>query len=171
MKARFLISFCLLGFSICLMSGSPKKNEMAPAKVDPAKKYARQLSETMMSSEQYDEMLQAIVQGGVSMAADDLEINGGVPDVQGKGKDVETALRKKFTYEYFIGTNSTTIQKNFDAKEMAAILRFLGTDVGKKWLKHTPTIIGETMNNVQTDLQVMVPKLADLLKTPEVPKT
>lgn len=166
MKARYIVTVCLLGvlpMSVIAGKGSLRVES-------PKEKFARQLSETMMSSEQYDKMLQAIVQGGISMAADDVEINGGVPDVQGKAKDVEAALRKKFTYKYFIGTNSTTIQKKFEAKEMGAILTFLATDAGKKWLKHTPTIIDETFGNVQTDLQVMIPQLADLLKKPEAKK-
>jgi hypothetical protein len=55
------------------------------------------------------------------------------------------------------------MSKNFSEKELGDILAFYNTPVGKKWTKHTPEIISETMMQLQLDLQEKLPKMVDAL--------
>jgi len=108
-------------------------------------------------------MTDAIVQTGMAAAKAKIESDKMKVDLTKKGKDLEKSLRNQFTYDYFIKVNTKTMSKNFTEKELGEILAFYSTSVGKKWTKHTPEIISETMMQIQLDLQEKLPKFVDAL--------
>lgn len=117
------------------------------------------LSKTMLTMEQYEQMMSSIVQNAIAMAEEKAELDKLKIDLGKEAKRIEDSLRNKFTYAYFIGMNSKTMQKNFKDDELKKIVAFYETDLGKKWIQYTPEIITETMTNVQADLQSEMPKL------------
>jgi len=131
----------------------------APSTANPA----TELSRTMLPKEQYDQMIEGIVQTGLAMANAKVEQDKLKVDFEKESQKIEKSLREKFTYDYFISMNSKTMKKNFSEVELKTILGFYQTDLGRKWIKHTPEIITETMLMVQTDLQEQLPKLVDAM--------
>ncbi len=123
------------------------------------------LSRTMLSKDQYEQMMSSIVQNAVAMAEAKAEQDKLKIDLAKEAKRIEDSLRHQFTYQYFIGMNSKTMQKNFKDAELKKILDFYETDLGKKWIQYTPEIITETMTNVQADLQLEMPKLVDAMSS------
>jgi hypothetical protein len=126
-------------------------------------KNAEALSKAMLPEAQFKQMSDAIVQTGLGAAQAKVESEKLAIDMDKKGKDLEKSLRSAFTYEYFIALNSKTMMKNFSDDELGKILGFYNTPVGKKWTKHTPEIISETMTQIQMDLQEKLPKLVDAM--------
>jgi hypothetical protein len=123
------------------------------------------LSKTMLSLEQYEQIMSSIVQNAVAMAEAKAEKDKLKIDLGKEAKRIEDSLRRQFTYAYFIEMNSKTMQKNFKDDELKKIVAFYETDLGKKWIKYTPEIITETMANVQTDLQAEMPKLVEAMSS------
>lgn len=137
----------------------------AATSVLPKVNSADALSRTMLSIEQYEQMMSSIVQNAVAMASMKAEQDKLKIDLGKEAKRIEDSLRHKFTYEYFIGLNSKIMQKNFKDDELKKIVAFYGTDLGKKWIQYTPKIITETMTNVQADLEAETPKLVEAMSS------
>lgn len=124
---------------------------------------ATALSKAMLPEAQFKQMIDAIVQTGLAAAKAKIETDKLKIDMTKKSKDLESSLRKQFTYDYFTKVNSNVMAKNFNEKELGEILAFYNTSVGKKWTKHTPEIVSETMMQIQLDLQEKLPKFVDAL--------
>jgi hypothetical protein len=149
--AKFLSPiFVLALFSAPVLAGISNPNAIA-------------LSKAMMPEAQFKQMTDAIVQTGMNAAKSKIESDKLKIDLDKKGKDLEKSLRDAFTYDYFVNLNAKTMSKNFNEAELGKILSFFTTEVGKKWTKHTPEIISETMMQIQLDLQEKLPKFVDAM--------
>ena len=164
LRYKILVLAGLCVFSLSLIAKDNKNRKTKKNKTNSA----MSLSKEMFTNDQYEDLMQAVIQNGVGMAAQNLEAEGGKPDIQNNFGKVETMLRDKFTYDYFIKLNTQSMKKEFKQQEIKEILKFYKTKLGQKWLSSSQKVARDAMEMAQTDLQVMVPKMSDSLKLAEV---
>src|SRR6516225_9287563 len=90
--------------ALVLSVGGCKKQA---ASADPAK----DLSMSMFSKEQHGQMVETIVQMGLSMAR--AQPSGDADKKPADPAEVEKNLRDSFNYDYFVKLNADTLKKNF----------------------------------------------------------
>jgi hypothetical protein len=159
-KLFLVMTMALIGFASNSQAAPASPAAPATAK---GKNSAEELSKTMLPQEQYEQMIGQIVQTGSAMAQAKIEQEKLKADPAKEAAKIEKSLKSTFTYKYFIDLNMKTMKKNFDDAELKSILDFYDTPIGKKWIKFTPQIIGETMESVQKDLREKLPKLVDAI--------
>jgi uncharacterized protein len=154
MKTNFIVSTCLIAFSIC--AGAQTTVSVAPDAA--SKEDVQKLFDVMASREQTRQMMQQLFAQMQSMNREQLKKrrpNISPEDLARMERQSEDLL-KNFPLDDMLNDMIPVYQRHFTKSEIDALITFYSSPPGQKFLHEMPAVTAETMQAVYPRIQAQV---------------